>query len=88
MMWVLVALAIALVVICACRVSGQQDAAAAELERALRDVKDDLASQAWPAGATVLSQVAAGACATWLDRRGCDCWPWAWAGECAGAARR
>ena len=35
MMWVLVALAIALVVICACRVSGQQDAAA-ELERALR----------------------------------------------------
>lgn len=36
MIWVLVALAI-VVVFCACRVSGQQDAAAADLERAMRE---------------------------------------------------
>lgn len=39
MIWVLVTLAIAFVVLvfCPCVVSGQQDAAAAELERALRE---------------------------------------------------
>jgi hypothetical protein len=39
MIWLLIGLAIAFVVVvfCACRVSGQQDAAAAELERAMRE---------------------------------------------------
>jgi hypothetical protein len=40
MIWLLVGLAIAFVVFCACLVSGQQDESAGELERAMRERRE------------------------------------------------